>query len=382
MYSGNSIPGYIFLGILFLTIINDYIGLFIECTSEVNKEDYGAEGSSLSHTPESWRESSSKCDPESILGFMKVNVITLVFAEFECNCFHSSKLILSRYWQDRFRVSDYRFLIKRLVRYWKYLYKPNHEIHRDPLIKFYSEHEDEVKSRLLDIYMPTDNLELQLKNFYRQIYAFDCENLKVTYAMLLLIFIGNLEYAFSATLFYLLVCSVVEFNNLAFEERFKKIVDNTDSVTSRLVVIGGDSIQTFISALQRYNKEIPKIDIEKTNLSQRTSYPLNVGSINVSTFGLSSSVEVLIGFDMLKAARHYSSSLFEAITRLIYDENLFLSLKEKIQKVHDLNMENFRKFFNDCIKVRETYPELAGVIIETDYQKRAKRKKSTKKRHK
>lgn len=102
------------------------------------------------------------------------------------------------------------------------------------------------------------------------------------------------------------------------------------------------------------------------NRKNRFTQMLFFGSMMQFTAGM------FIYIDILNTTARFGQDLLEVASLILYDPNVFGSLKSKILSLHGLDISDFKQRFGSCLRLRDKYEILTGIVSATDYRRRSR----------
>lgn len=311
-------------------------------------------------------------------------------------------------------MNAYEEIILSIRTYFSCIENKNHMIHGNNIVKYYVKNEETIKRNVLTDYNAYhEPLKFLLTKFVKNVSKLNCHKIKSVLAMIYLIFDGNIKHITAGFLFFLLLCSYKELAFTLFSLSFIKTMKNENTLGSKLIDLGGTEISEFMDNIKSVCPQFSGVKYPILSENQKIKHPINIDLILVEDFGLrfclsileiiangleindskllllffgsrmDMAAEVLLSIDILKEAIRFGIFIIETVSLLLHDNNVFHSIKAKIMFLYGLDISNFKKKFDECIRFKENYAILNGIVNYTDYQKKAKqRSKSTSERSK
>ncbi|PPS92656.1 Uncharacterized protein (FLGN family) [Cryptosporidium hominis] len=337
--------------------------------------------------------------------FIMNNRFALILAEIEVQLFGSINLALSDYWLVKNRLDSEKELVQTLVSVF-----PNGEsyLEKETEIQFVQTYfmiAKKVKSILVPGYDGTKRSIFQQMQIFKLNYKkIKCNKIQISFIMIYLIFEFNEYFIFNGFLLYILLCSFNELEDIEFNQSLIMVLKNQHSLGSKISAIGGKDLTKFLNDIKNIFTENSKYEIQVMSRFQNIRFPINFNSLNVEEFGLnfclillelhilnenrltelqiflffgsrfSSSSLVLLANDIYKLAKQNSITSTDIIASILYDINTFNRIKKRVLALHNLDLKNFKKQFDQCLQAKEGYNELLGIRRNTDIQEKSLRK--------
>ncbi|KAL5366732.1 putative secreted signal peptide-containing protein [Cryptosporidium parvum] len=346
---------------------------------------------------------------EAYDAFLKENIMKLVILEFERALFSSSTLYFTSIWRDRNSFQGKMIFLLGLLEFWENRGHSKNLAIKNIMIKYYSSTRLENRFTILKDYVGFKSSNyFTMNNFYRNINEIKCSDLKRSFAVIILLFEFDIKLLSSAFLFYLLVCSIEELKELEFKQSLELIKTNQDQLLSKILTLGKKHVRKFLKAMRENIPSMSNIKIKSYKLPIK--FPLAMHKINIENFGLrfclsllelslisnlsfsifnlifffgsrlKFAAEVFLAFDIIKILTTAMSELSDIISAILFDEGIMRHISRGIMALHNIDISNLRSRFAECIQVKNKYHELRGLIVVTDYQRKARLKKESKRR--
>ncbi|KAL3126224.1 putative secreted signal peptide-containing [Cryptosporidium hominis] len=341
--------------------------------------------------------------------FLKENTMKLIILEFEMALFSSSNLYFTSIWRDRNSFQGKMIFLLGLIEFWENRGHSKNLAIKNIMIKYYSVTKLENRFTILRDYAGfKSSTYFTMNNFYRNINEIKCSDLKRSLAVIILLFEFDSKLLSSAFLFYLLVCSIEELKELEFKQSLELIKTNQDQILSKILTLGKKYVRKFLKAMKENIPSMSNIKIKSYKFPIK--FPLAMYKINIENFGLrfclsllelslisslsfsifnlifffgsrlKSAAEVFLAFDIVKILRTTISELSDIVSAILFDERIILHISRGIMALHNIDISNLRSRFAECIQVKNKYHELRGLVMVTDYQRKALLKKKSKRK--
>lgn len=343
--------------------------------------------------------------------FIMNNRFTLILAEIEVQLFGSINLALSDYWLVKNQLDSEKELVQTLISVFShgesYLEKET-EIQ---FVQTYFMIAKKVKSILVPGYDGTKRSIFQQMQIFKLNYKkIKCNKIQISFIMIYLIFEFNQYFIFNGFLLYILLCSFNELEDIEFNQSLIMVLKNQHSLGSKISAIGGKDLTKFLNDIKNIFVEHSKYEIQVMSRFQNIRFPINFNSFNAEELGLnfclillelhilnenrlselqiflffgsrfSSSSSVLLANDIYKLAKQNSITSTDIIASILFDSDTFNRIKKRVLALHNLDLKNFKKQFNQCLQVKEGYNELLGIRRNTDIQEKSLKKSTSQER--
>lgn len=332
-----------------------------------------------------------------VKNFILNHHLTLLIAEIDIKSLRSKQLFITNFWLEKNKLlSERRFVFQIftvLSRGDTYLKSIN-----SFTLSYYFEKISNIKKNLVPGYENKRNIFDQLYSFKENIKKIKCDNVKLSYIIISLIFWNNQFFIFNGFLLYILLCSFHELENMDFSSSLIMVLKNQDDLGAKVTAIGGEHLTKFIDHIKYTFNEYSKFQIQGMEKYLTQKFPINFKSTNVESFGLNlclsllelhilnenrldqreiflffgsrfnSPSSVLLANDIYKVAKQSGDSSTDTIFSIIHDGNIFEKVKKWVLEMHGLDLKDMKNQFSVCIKVKESFVELTGIQRMTDVQ--------------
>ncbi|KAK9172838.1 hypothetical protein CmeUKMEL1_01635 [Cryptosporidium meleagridis] len=351
------------------------------------------------------RDESSLTKRSHMRRFIMKKRFALILAEIEARLFGSINLALSDYWLVKNQLISEKKLVQTLIRVF---YHGESYLETEIEIQFVQTYfmiANKVKSNFVTGYDGSRRSIFQQMDIFKLNYKkIKCSNIQISFIIIYLIFEFNEYFIFNGFLLYILLCSFNELEDIEFSQSLIMVLKNQHSLGSKISAIGGKDLTKFLNDLKNMFKESSKSEIQSIGRFQNIRFPINFFSFNAEEFGLnfclvllelhilnenklselqvflffgsrfSSSSLVLLANDIYNLAKQNSITSTDIIASILYDNNTFNRIKKRVLELHNLDLKNFKRQFNQCLQAKEGYNELLGIRRNTDIQEKSLRK--------
>ncbi|TRY52727.1 Uncharacterized protein CTYZ_00003163 [Cryptosporidium tyzzeri] len=235
---------------------------------------------------------------------------------------------------------------------------------------------------------------------------FKCSNLKNAFVLLILIFEGNDEDIFSVLLLFLLICSVRIVEGNSFKEKFEFVIRNKKKSASLISLIGGRNIE---SRIKKFHEAMTSSRILLSSVDP-VLFPLDIDRISIEEFGfrfctalmelvllerldlsnkyllffftsrMTQTSEVLLSLDLYNIIAKRNTNPKKILAIFLYDIDMFNEIRKKTLTFHNLDLINLKNNLVECFKMKEENSLLREIKIETDYQRKTRKKRDANKK--
>ncbi|KAK9173749.1 hypothetical protein CmeUKMEL1_06905 [Cryptosporidium meleagridis] len=331
-----------------------------------------------------------------IAKFLVQNAVLLVILEFEVRSLCLNSIYLSKFWSNLNNISSSEHtLVKGMVNFW------DDESDADPnsIVELMIGSSKIYKRVILKDYRTTKVSRHKL--MLNHLNIFKCSNLKNAFALILLIFEGSNEDIFSVLLLFLLICSARFVEGNSFKEKFEYVIRNENGSGSLISIIGGRRIE---SRIKKFHEAMTSSRISLSRVDQ-VLFPLETSRISIEEFGsrfcisllelalldtlefsskyllffftsrMTQASEVLLSLDLYNIITKKNTDPKITLALFLYDDNVFSEAKKKTLTFHNLDLSNLKNNLHECFKLKEENSMLKEIKIETDYQRKTRKKR-------
>ncbi|WKS77186.1 hypothetical protein CPCDC_3g4360 [Cryptosporidium sp. 43IA8] len=336
-----------------------------------------------------------------IAKFLVENAEILVILEFETRSLCFNNIYLSKFWSSLNKItSNEHTLIKGLVNFWD---EENDSVPNKIVEYMVRSHKDYKRVILKDYRrLKVSRHKLMLNNLN----IFKCSNLKNAFALLILIFEGNDEDTFSVLLLFLLICSARIVEGNSFKEKFEFVIRNKKKSASSISLIGGRNIE---SRIKKFHEAMTSSRILLSSVDP-VLFPLDMDRISIEEFGfrfctalmelallerldlsskyllffftsrMTQTSEVLLSLDLYNIIAKRNTNPKKILAIFLYDADTFNEVRKKTLTFHNLDLINLKNNLEECFKMKEENSLLREIKIETDYQRKTRKKRDANKK--
>ncbi|KAJ1605485.1 secreted membrane-associated protein, partial [Cryptosporidium canis] len=326
----------------------------------------------------------------------------LVLMELDYKILQLDNVMTTNLWFDKHMMNEFKNIILAVVTSWSCESRPNHEIHKNEIVKYFKRNYPSIKKGILEDYEEgPESTEVMAKKFLQSAEKFECGDMKSTLTVLFLIFKTNYYFLSSSFLLYLLVCSFRETSDKPFAQSFAQVLRNQNDIAIKIMAIGGKSVVDMVRLIKRADHRYRGLPPSSHALFESIRHPLTTSGINIPAFGLrfclsmmevaangklsrdkhamillfgsrmESSTEVFIASDILSELLRVGITLEESISLFLNDGNIFQMILAKIHTLYGLRLAEFKDLIHECIEFKSNYAILNGLVTTPDYLRRA-----------
>ncbi|KAJ1612218.1 secreted membrane-associated protein [Cryptosporidium canis] len=334
--------------------------------------------------------------------FVKENYLPMLLAEAELKLFKSESLLLSDYWLSRNNLESEKEFVQAVIRTTMGVDVAQTKRSSMELVNSYFRYMRQIKQSLVPNFDGHRKSIFDQFSMYRMsIHKIECRAVQLSFIILFLVFKDNDFLFLNSVVFYLLLCSFTELEDIEFRESFGMVLKNQHNLGAKIAAIGGSGISSFLSDIKCFFKEFSGYEITGVQRYQRITFPINFIGVNIADFGLnfclvllelhilndlqldemqtflffaarlSSAAQVLLASDIFKLVRANAQTTTDVVATILFDSNAFARIQRQVMEMHNLDLRSMKDRFDSCIKMNDNFAELIGIRRYTDIQERS-----------